>query len=287
MEKIGLVLEGGGVRGAYTAGALQWLGDNGIKFDYYVGISSGAAYLCCYLADRPDAAKNLATVYASDPEVVGLHSLFTTGHFVDYNKVFDDELIAKDHLSMDKILKEKPDLEIGAYDLEKGCTEYFGTDDLDEKMMVVRGAASLPIASAIIDFKGRKLLDGGITKMIPIERALEQGCTKCIVIMTKPRDYVRKPASKLIQLAMKFVYRKWPQVAKDYAVRHENYYKQVGIVNDLVKEGKCIDVRPTRTVAVSRWKGDPEKCNELYQLGYDDMEALKGQIFAFMKGEAK
>lgn len=285
MEKIGLVLEGGGVRGAYTAGALQWLGDNGIKFDYYVGISSGAAYLCCYLAGRPDAAKNLATVYASDPKVVGVHSLLKTGHFVDYNKVFDDELIAKDGLKVDKILTDKPDLEVGAYDLEKGQTEYFGIDALDEKMMVVRGAASLPIASKIVDFQGRKLLDGGITKMIPIERALEQGCTKCIVVMTKTRDYVRKPASKIIQLAMKFVYRKYPQVAKDYAVRHKNYYKQVGIVDDLVKAGKCIDVRPSKTIAVSRWKGDPEKCNALYQLGYDDMEALRDKIFAFMKGE--
>lgn len=285
MEKIGLVLEGGGVRGAYTAGALAWLQDNGITFDYSVGISSGAAYLCCYLCGDKHTPKNMSTIYATDPKLVGVYSLLKNGHYVDYGKVFSEYLIGKEKMSVRKIIEEKPDMEIGAYDLELGRTVYFGPDALDDSLTLIRGAVSLPVASAIVDYRGRKLLDGGITKMIPIERALERGCTKCLVIMTKPRDYVRKPASGIVKTMMHVIYRKYPQVAKDYAVRHLNYYKQVEIINDMVSRGKAIDVRPSRAIEVSRWKGDRKNCEELYQLGYEDMDEIRGQLFAFMKKE--
>lgn len=285
MEKIGLVLEGGGVRGAYTAGALAWLQDNGISFDYSVGISSGAAYLCCFLCGNKETPKNLATIYATDSKLVGVHSLLKNRYYVDYEKIFRDYLIGREKVSFQKLVDEKPDMEIGTYDMELGRTVYYGPESLDADLTLIRGAVSLPVASAIVDFNGRKLLDGGITKMIPIERALEKGCTKCLVIMTKPRDYVRKPANGAVKAMMKVMYRKYPQVAKDYAVRHLNYYKQVEIINDMVSRGRAIDVRPSRAIAVSRWKGDREKCEELYQLGYDDMDAIRGQIFAFMKKE--
>ena len=86
MEKLGLVLEGGGIRGAYTAGALEWLKDNNVKFDYYVGISSGAAYLSFYLEDRVEVAHKMATYYTCQKDVVGLKALLRCGHYVDYEK---------------------------------------------------------------------------------------------------------------------------------------------------------------------------------------------------------
>ena len=285
MEKIGLVLEGGGVRGAYTAGALAWLQDNNISFDYSVGISSGAVYLSCFLCGNKETPKNLATVYATDPKVVGAWSLLKNGHYVDYAKVFNEDLLGKEKLSMQKIIDEKPDMEVGVYDLELGKTVYYGPEAMDDQLTILRGAASLPVASAIVDYKGRKLLDGGITKMIPIERALEKGCTKCLVIMTKPRDYVRKTSSPAVLAMMKVIYSKYPMVCKDYAVRHLNYYKQMDLINRLVEEGKAIDVRPSKDIPVSRWKGDKAKCEELYQLGYTDMEELKPKLMEFMKKE--
>ena len=86
-QRIGLILEGGGVRGAYTAGALAWLQDHQIHFDYSVGISSGAAYLCCYLCNDEHTPKNMATIYAADPHLVGVHALFHCGYYVDYRKI--------------------------------------------------------------------------------------------------------------------------------------------------------------------------------------------------------
>ncbi len=286
-ERIGLVLEGGGVRGAFTAGALAWLQDHDIHFDYSVGISSGAAYLCCFLENDKHSPKNMSTIYAADPKLVGIHSLFRCGYYVDYKRIFTEDLIGKEGMSVKNIREQKMDMEIGCYDLAQGQTIFFGSEDLDDNLDLCRGACALPIASAVVEFKGHRLLDGGITKMIPIERAVEKGCTKTIVITTKPKDYVRKPSSKIVQFMMRLWYRECPQVAKDYKVRHINYYKQRKIIDDLIADGKCINIYPTETVNVSRWKGDQVNCEKLYDLGYQDMESRKEEIFAFLGMESE
>ena len=287
MTKIGLVLEGGGVRGAYTAGALAWIQDNHLKFDYYNGISSGAGYLAFgLLNDDKHSPRNMATIYAADPHLVGIYPLTHCGYFVDYRKIFDVYLKGKEGTTVRKVLKEKPNMEIGAYDLKQGKTIFFGPEDLDPDLELIRGACALPIASEVVDFRGHKLLDGGITVMIPIERAIEKGCDKCLIITTKPKDYVRKPTPKIIRWMMSRVYKEYPQVVKDYAVRDKNYYRQRAIIDDMVKKGNAIDMLPSRTVNVSRWKGDQKKCEELYDLGYSDMEARRDEIMKFMdKGD--
>lgn len=282
MRKVGLVLEGGGIRGAYTAGALEWLKDQGIHFDYHVGISSGAAYLACYLADRMDVAKKMATYYTCQKDVVGLKALMKCGYYVDYQKVFEEDMMQKEHMRIHNIIEKQLPMEVGCYDLAAGKTIYFNSSELDEDMKIIRGACALPIASAIVEVNGHRLLDGGITKMIPIERAVEQHCTKCLVITTKPKDYVRKPSSGFICGLMKIVYRECPQVAKDYKVRDKNYYAQRKIIDDMVEEGNAVNIYPSQTLKVSRWKGDPESCEKLYNLGYTDMEARKEEIYKLL-----
>ena len=283
MEKIGLVLEGGGVRGAYTAGALAWLNDHDITFDYSVGISSGAVYLCCYLVGDEHSPKNMSTIYAADPKLVGFYALLKCGYYVDYRKIFKEDLKDKEGMSIQRIKDEHMPMEVGAYDLAKGETIFFGPEDLEENLELLRGTCALPVASEIVEYHGHRLLDGGITKMIPIERAIEQGCTKAFVITTKPANYVRKPASKIVRFLMKHLYKECPQVEKDYAVRHLNYYKQKKIIDDMVSEGTAINIFPSKEIKVSRWKGDPENCKALYELGYQDMEEHKEEILQFIK----
>ena len=122
MEKLGLVLEGGGIRGAYTAGALEWLKDNNVKFDYYVGISSGAAYLSFYLEDRVEVAHKMATYYTCQKDVVGLKALLRCGHYVDYQRVFEEDMRKKEGMNVDKIISENLPMEVGCYDLAQGKT---------------------------------------------------------------------------------------------------------------------------------------------------------------------
>ena len=282
MKKLGLVLEGGGIRGAYTAGALAWLYDQQIHFDYGVGISSGAIYLVLHWDNQKQLAYDLATKYSIAPEIVGIKALLKEGHYVAYKRLFDYYLRGIGHFDGKNLVGKKASLEVGCYVLDHGQTEYF---PVDEELQTVLGSASLPIAAKVIEYQGLHLLDGGVTKMIPIERAIEQGCTHMVVITTKAADYVRKPSSGLMQCLMKIVYRKYPQIAKDYAVRHLNYYKQRQLIDEYIKKGQVINVYPTVNVPVSRWKGSPEQAQQLYHLGYSDMENRKEEIMTFLKEE--
>lgn len=285
MERIGLVLEGGGVRGAYTAGCLAWLHDNNIHFDYSAGISSGAVYLSCFLMGQPQIAKNMSTKYACDPNMTGFGAMVHCGHYVDYEMIFEKYLRGVEHMSCQPLIDANPDMEVGAYDLDLGKTVWFRPKDMDPELVLLRATCALPVAAETVEYKGRKLLDGGITKMIPIERAVEQGCTKVMVITTKPADFVRKPASKFIRFMMKRIYKDYPKVEEDYQVRHINYYKQMTMIKDMVADNKAILMYPSETVKVNRFKGDEEKCLQLYNLGYADMEKIKDEILAFMKKE--
>lgn len=282
MERYGLVLEGGGVRGAYTAGALAWLQDNDITFDYSVGISSGALYLCCYLMKEKDIAYRTAVFHANDPKNTGLAALRKEHHYVAYKYMFNRYLRDQEHLSLKPLKDNHVNMEVGVYDLKEGKTVWMNPDDMDDTLDLIQGCCALPVASAVVDYHGRRILDGGITKMIPIERAVEVGCTKCLVITTKPADYVRKPGSPIVNWLIKRMYKECPQAAKDYEVRHINYYKQIGMINDMVEQGTALHVRPSKNIHVSRFKGDVDKCQELYDLGYRDMEERRQDILQFL-----
>ena len=284
MERIGLVLEGGGVRGAYTAGCLSWLHHNNITLIQrrYFQRRRLSELL---LMGQPQIAKNMSTKYACDPNMTGFGAMIHCGHYVDYEMIFEKYLRGVEHMSCQPLIDANPDMEVGAYDLDLGKTVWFRPKDMDPELVLLRATCALPVAAETVEYKGRKLLDGGITKMIPIERAVEQGCTKVMVITTKPADFVRKPASKFIRFMMKRIYKDYPKVEEDYQVRHINYYKQMTMIKDMVADNKAIRMYPSETVKVNRFKGDEEKCLQLYNLGYADMEKRKDEILAFMKKE--
>ena len=286
MKKLGLVLEGGGVRGAYTAGALAWLTDHDLMVDYGVGISSGAVYLCGYFMKNKDASYRMATDYAADKNNVGIRALIKEKHYVALNYLFDGDLLEKEKFDIQPLIDANPDMEIGAYDLNQGKTIWFRSKDLDPGLKIVRGACALPVASETVCYKDYRLVDGGITKLIPIERAVEQECTNYLVITTKPKEYVRKPSAPAVRWLMKVVYKDCPQIEKDYEVRHLRYYEQLDLVNDLVEQKKAVHVRPSQNIPVNRWKGDKENCEKLYWLGYQDMEDCKEEIIQLFTGES-
>lgn len=282
-EKYSLVLEGGGMRGAYTAGALAWLNDHNITFDYSVGISSGAVFLTCFLMRNKEIPHNMSVYYAADKENVGLRAFLREGHYVAYRHLFDDDLKKKEGFNVALLKKENPNCEFGVYDLDLGKTVWYGPQDIDDDCELLLATCALPIASAVVHWKGKRLLDGGVTKMIPIERAIEKGATKHLVITTKPEGYVRKKGSKMVELLMRLCYPKDKQIREDYKIRHINYYKQMGIIEELQKTNDALLIRPSKTIPISRFKGDPKNLKKLYELGYNDMEERKEEILTFLK----
>ena len=215
--------------------------------------------------------------------MVGARPLLREGTYVGYKYVFDHSMKECIKYDVNPLIESKPNMEFGVYDLDQGRTIFFGPEELNNDLLSLRAACTLPIAGNPVKYKNMLLMDGGITTMVPIERAIEKGYDKHIVITTKPYGYVRKPGGAGMNLLMRLAFPRYRCVERDYAVRHINYNKQMAIVDQLVEEGKAISIRPTITIPVKRFSGDPENLQKLYELGYANMEARRDDIMAFMK----
>ncbi len=283
MEKIGLVLEGGGMRGAYTAGALSWFVDHNIEFDYGVGISSGAVHLCSYLLKNKTYLYDISVVYMTDKSNIGIQALLSEGRFVAYDHIFDTVLYKEIGYDVKPLINSDKEFELGIYDCKAGDAYYLGKEALDEKLQFLKATCSLPIAGKIVKYDGKEYLDGGIKYMIPIDRSLEVGCNKHFVISTKKKGYIRKAASWFMRWFMKLNFLKYPKLANDYNIRHIRYHEQVDLVEELEKQGSAFFLRPSIEIPVKRFSGDRVNLEKMYQLGIDDMEKQKEEIFKFLE----
>lgn len=280
-NKTALVLEGGGMRGAYTAGALAWLVDNDIVFDNAYGISTGAVHLINYLMKSKDNLFYFSTEGIADKRLIGVNSFLRCGRIVDYDFLFDHMLPEELHFSMDLMKENKINAYVGLYDLKVGKTKYYLLKDMD--MQQLKASTTLPILGKIVYHNGEELLDGGITDMIPINQALNDKCNRNLVITTKPADYVRKPAKKAIVSLMKRVYPQCENISKDYAIRHLNYNNQISLIKKLEENKQAVYIYPSKTSKVSRLSGSKQDLIDLYNLGYSDMENRREDILSLLK----
>lgn len=281
-KKVSLVLEGGGMRGAYTAGCLSWLIDEGIEFDCAYGISTGAVHLTSFLMKNKQFLYEMATDIIADKSLVGLSPLLREKTLVGYQYLFSHFLKDQLHFDIKDIIgKTKTLAKYGVYDLEKGETVYFELKDMN--MELLKAACSLPILGKAVKVGNHEYLDGGITKMIPIEEAIKDGCSDHLIITTKPIDYVRKPAKPFIVNLMKNTYKNCPSISVDYDNRHLNYNKQIEIIKGLTSANHAVYRYPTQDLKVSRLKGDKKELRKLYELGREDMEADRENIYKLFK----
>lgn len=278
--KTSLVLEGGGMRGAYTAGALSWLIENNIEFDSAYGISTGAVHLCNFLTHNPKNLFDFSTRYIADKNAIGLRAFFRCAHIVDYKYLFSDLMIKKAKFDIKELNASDVNAKIGVYELKTGKAEYHPVQKV--VLEEIQAACTLPLLGKITKLGDRQMLDAGISDMIPIEQSVKDGNNRHLVITTKPQDYVRKPSNKLVVFIMKLRYRNCPNISKDYEIRHKNYYKQISMIKDLVDSKDALYIYPTESSNVSRLGGSTEDLEKLYELGRRDMQARKAEIFALL-----
>jgi len=279
-RKTSLVLEGGGMRGAFTAGALTWLIDNNIEFDNGYGISTGAVHLCNFIMKDKKNLYDFPIKYIPDKNAIGLRAFLRCGKLVDYNYLFVD-LAQKINYSLKPLKDCKCDGYVGLYELEKGKAEYTHVHDLDMKEL--QASTTLPLIGGYVFDKGRHIMDAGVSEMIPIKQSVKDGCDKHLIITTKPIDYVRKPSKKIVVETMRLAYPKWPSVAQDYQIRDLNYNDQIARIKQLEAKGDALYIYPTKHSNVTRLGGSQEELIELFNLGYQDMEAKKEKIFESFK----
>lgn len=280
MNKVGLVLEGGGMRGAYTAGVLAWFLRNNIIVDHVAGVSSGAMYGTFYLAQREDLLAKASIELAPDKANVGIRPLLSEGQFVGYDHMYDVQL-KEAGFDPKSILNSKTDLSLAVYDMEIMDTIWIDKQKASQTGLWIKAACSLPFYSRLVNIDGRDYTDGGVTTMIPIRRSIEVGCNKHIIVTTKSKEYVRKPFKKATLWFLKtFFYRDKSKLVSDFAKRTDIYYMERQMVDELESKGDAIYLYPTKETGVKRFSGKREQFIDLYEMGIEDCENQREKILA-------
>lgn len=280
-----LVLEGGGMRGAYSGGVLDILLDHGIKFGGYAGTSAGSTHICSFLSEQRERNMRIDTVHSKDPRYSGFKWLWKTGDY--FPREFCYVTIPREIDPFDYAKFEEnahiSDFYSVCTNVETGEAEYLLTQDVDkgDGLECVRASASLPLMSKIVELRGMKLLDGGIADSIPFEIMSRKGFKKQVVILTQQEGYVKKPNS-MIPL-FKLVYRKYPKFVEAAATRHIRYNQELETLRQWEKEGKCFVFRPTEPFSISRIEKDTNKLVELYQMGLRDGAARIEELKRFLE----
>ncbi|SFB13447.1 Predicted phospholipase, patatin/cPLA2 family [Acetitomaculum ruminis DSM 5522] len=267
-EKFSLVLEGGGMRGIYTAGVLDCLMLHKIVADTLVGVSAGAVNGVNYLSKQIGRQKDIILKYTNDPRYMSFTSFLTTGDLFPKDFCYDELPHTIEPFDYETFKNSPTKMFAVVTNLESGKPEYLRVKDLDKDIDVIRASASLPMVSNNVKIGDNEYLDGGIADSIPVMRAVKWGYEKNIVVLTRPRDYKKSPSK--MQNIIKLKYRKYPEFVKTSALRYKRYNKTLEKIESLERKGMAFVVAPSKHFDVSRTEKDVGKLADLYELGYKD-----------------
>ncbi|MBE6687988.1 MAG: patatin family protein [Ruminococcaceae bacterium] len=279
--KTGLVLEGGGMRGMFTAGVLDVFLENNLKFDGAIGVSAGAVFGCNFKSQQIGRVIRYNTNYCRDYRYCSLRSLITTGNLFGadfcYNKL-PNEL---DIFDIDTYKRNPMKFCVVTTDIEKGVAIYKECDNGDQNDLEwYRASASLPLVSRAVEIDGLKLMDGGIADPIPLKHFEELGYNKNIVILTQPDNFIKRP-DKSVRL-IKHVYKHYPELIKAMERRHNVYNEQLNYVSCREKSGDVLAIRPPVILPVGRIEHSSKKLYLAYSMGREVAENKIKEIKGFL-----
>lgn len=264
--KTGLVLEGGGMRGLFTAGVIDVLMENGIQFDGAVGVSAGAAFGCNYKTRQIGRAIRYNKRFANDRRYASWWSLFTTGNYFNADFAYHYLPNKLDVVDFDTFRNNPMEFWAVATNVGSGKAVYRQLKVLDyEELEFVRASASMPLMSKIVKLKGQRLLDGGVADSIPLDFFQQQGYKRNVVVLTQPMGYQKRP-NKLMPL-LQLQLRHHPRMLKALAERHIMYNQQLKLVRQEELCGNAFVIRPQVALTISDTSHDPEKMQETYEHG--------------------
>lgn len=268
MKKTALVLEGGGMRGLYTAGVLDCFLNNNLEFDYVIGVSAGACNALSYISKQHERNYRINTGYTKDKRYISYKNLLTTGSIFGMDMMFNLIPNELDPFDYDTFKSSKTKLNIVVTNCETGLGNYYDIDDLNEGMEIIKASMSLPLVSTMVKYDEKIFLDGGIVDPIPVQKALDEGYDKVVVILTQHKGYVKLKTSTIPLLKVK--YKKYPKFIKAMEQRHEKYNKTLAYLEELESEGKVFVIRPDEKINVQRLERDAEKLKEVYRQGLSE-----------------
>lgn len=281
MYQAGLVLEGGGMKGAYTTGVLDFFLEKGIEFSRVYGVSAGAIHMMSYLSKQKKRSINIGIKYAKDKRYCSVESLLRTGDIFNADMCYNLIPRKYDPFDNEAYLRYKGKAFAVVTNIETGKPEYLRVKDGFDDLQKIRASASLPLVSRNVEIDGKLYLDGGISDAIPIQKSILDGNEKNIVVLTKEVGYVRQPSSQLGVIKMRYM--KYPKVYELMKNRHKAYNDTMDFLRRQQENGQAFVIQPKEPSDVGRLEKDPKKIEALYQMGYKDAEECYEQMIQYLE----
>ena len=281
MYQAGLVLEGGGMKGIYTAGVLDFFLDKGIEFSSCYGVSAGACHLCSFLSKQRGRAYDISVDYLDDPNYCSVSSLLRTGDLFGVKMCYDDipnRLNPYDYKAFDSYRGRAFAV---VTNIVTGQPEYLRLRDMHKDIAAVRASASLPLVSRKVEIGGKLYLDGGLSDSVPILRSILDGNRKNVVVLTKEVGYRREPSKHLELIRIR--YAKYPKIYELMKNRHVAYNRMLDYLAAQEENGQSFVIRPQKKSGVGRVEKDKEKLRLLYEEGYREAGENYGRLMAYLE----
>ena len=282
-RKYGLVLEGGGMRGIYTAGVLDEFLEAGISFDGVIGVSAGAIHGCSFVSGQMGRSIRYYKKYCGDKRFLSVENIFRTGNIVDTEFAYHELPEILDPYDYEAFDRSAIRFYVTVTNLETGKAEYPEITDMREQIDLMRASASLPYVSRPVEQDGKLYLDGGCADSIPAKAFQRMGYEKLVVVRTRHQGYVKKPSRR--GLASVY-FHQYPKFAKALKDRHKTYNNSVKWIRRQEEAGNILTICPSRELTVHRTSATPEELQEAYDLGRADARERMHEVRAFLTGKA-
>ena len=276
---IGLVLEGGAMRGLYTAGVLDVFLDNNIKVDGIIGVSAGVLFGVNYVSKQKGRAIRYNKKIAKDKRYMGIRSLITTGNIINKDFAYYEIPTKLDIFDEETFEKSNTDFWATVTNIETGEAEYIKLEKPIDQMEVLRATSAMPLVSKIVEWDNKKYLDGGVSDSIPVEKCKSMGYDKIIIVLTRTIEYRKKKANSLLA---KVKYKRYSKLIRTMENRYKKYNETVEKIIDMENKKEIFVIRPSKDLKIKRIEKDVDKLQAMYDLGISDckkcLEELKEYI---------
>lgn len=275
-------MEGGAMRGLFTAGIIDVMMEQGIEFDGAIGVSAGAAFGCNYKSKQIGRVIRYNTRFCRDKRYGNWGVLLKTGNFYSKDFCYDEVPMKHDIFDFDTFERNPMEFYVVCTDVETGEAVYHKYESRhDHGFEWIRASASMPLVSQIVEIDGLKLLDGALADSIPVSYFESIGYDRNVAILTRPMGYQMKPDSMLP--LMKLKYRRYPKLVQAMESRYRKYNQTLQDIARREQEGKLLVFRPEMPLPVSRTENDPAKLRQTYEIGRQTALARMDEVKQFLK----
>ena len=269
LEQAALVLEGGGLRGVYTSGVLRFFMDKGVCFPYVIGVSMGACNAANYVSRQPERNRIVCIRYVNDPRYISYSRLLMRGELFGMKFIFDTLPRSLVPFDFKTFMANDVRCLTVVTDCESGETLYYDKKELGEDYLkILQASNSLPFVAKPVHYDGRILMDGGLTDAVPIRKSIDDGNTRNVLILTRPKGY-RKKRPRFIRFAA-LRYSRYKGLCEALACRHTRYNKTMDFIDQLEQRGEVLVIRPRLALNVGRAERNKDKLYAAYDKGYSD-----------------